>query len=332
MSSRRSSTGHVKALDFINDETTRADAEKRRRRPDRSRHRQADRAGARHGVVRQHHVHRRPDPVVACRSRRRTRRRSVCRVRRAHEGRHQGSLRSQAIEQGAEEERAADDRRRRDRGRDLRLARPTRRPRRPPCRGRRSRARRVATSRRSSATSRTPCTRSIGSRCASSPASSSASSARRGAARARCSTSSPASTARAPDTVETEGRTRPHVPGRRAVPVAHRPRQHRAGAPARRCRTQGTPFARRRPARDREPPRVRDEATARAFRWDAPAGGAALARSRSSVDVLLMDEPFGALDAMTRDVLHDEIERHLARAESRGALRHAQRPRGRSAR
>ena len=43
----------------------------------------------------------------------------------------------------------------------------------------------------------------------------------------------------------------------------------------------------------------------------------ALARALAQdADVLLMDEPFAALDAMTRDILHDEVERLWERSGS----------------
>ena len=44
----------------------------------------------------------------------------------------------------------------------------------------------------------------------------------------------------------------------------------------------------------------------------------AMARALAQdADVLLMDEPFGALDAMTRDLLHDELDRVRERVGKR---------------
>ena len=71
-------------------------------------------------------------------------------------------------------------------------------------------------------------------------------------------------------------------------------------------------LARERPSRRRPPMPSRTSSPrgcANAPRWPAP--------SRADPDVLLGDEPFGALDAQARELLQDEVQRVWVESESR---------------
>ena len=169
---------------------------------------------------------------------------------------------------------------------------------------------RVRRSRPRSSDSATPhgCARTV-STSTSRQASSSPSLVHRVAARARCSRSSPVSTSR-PRHGSGRRQGVADVPGGHPAAVAHGLAQHRARFAAARCSPREPTARRGRRAARAGPPRTHTPTSARtscpavcgsASHW--PAFWRRTPRSCS------MDEPLGALDAMTRDHMHDEIER-----------------------
>jgi len=112
------------------------------------------------------------------------------------------------------------------------------------------------------------------------------------------------------------------LPGSGAVSLARRDGECRSSRRGRRARAGGAGSTRARIAANGGTDRIRAEVPHELSGGNAAARGDR-PRSDSRAPVLLMDEPFGALDALTREQMNLEIAQDQPGVEDDGHLRHA---------